>query len=273
MNQNKISSRVWTIVKSAVATATLPVIFIYIMIAKPDYKIMNAMAHIVLPVAECVGDAVTWPVRIIGRGIDNIHELATLQSENERLRTQLDIALTNKNLCDVAIAENQRLAQELDVVSTQPSGAIMANVRHDNTAMHHSTFLVTRGTRDGVTNGMVVVSPDKQLVGIIIDAGANFSRVRALTDSDTNIAVNIAGSDVYGFLHGNGTNTPTIGFFSDSCFQISGGEKLISSNISGVLPTGLLVGEMINDKDVRVVLPGKLSRVMILKFESMDGYK
>ena len=106
------------------------------------------------------------------------------------------------------------------------------------------------------------------LAGIVIDVGGNFSRVRALTDSDTNIAVRVIGSEIYGFLTGNGSKRPTMGFFSDPEFQPSAGIKLITSNISGVLPSGLVVGEMIDDTYVNVVSPSRLSRVLVLKFDT-----
>ena len=59
-----------------------------------------------------------------------------------------------------------------------------------------------------------------------------------------------------------------MGFFSDPEFQPTKGLKLLTSNISGVLPAGLIVGEMIDDTDVNVVSPKKLSRVLILKFDT-----
>ena len=56
-------------------------------------------------------------------------------------------------------------------------------------------------------------------------------------------------------------------FFSDPEFQPSAGIKLITSNISGVLPRGLYVGEMVNETDVKITPPSKLSRVIVLKFD------
>ena len=273
MNQNKISSRLKTIVKSACAAAVLPILFIYIMIAKPDYTIMNGLAHVVLPVANWVGDVITWPIRFVGSTIENVRELSNLRTENEELRVRLDDALRNKNLCEVAIAENQKLSRELDIVESQQRGAVVADVTYDNTAFQHSTFFINKGVKHGLQNGMVVVSTDGVLVGIITDTAPYFSRVRALTDSGTNIAVRVAGSEVYGFLQGNGSATPTMGFFSDPEFQPSEGIKLVTSNISGVLPNGLIVGEMMNDTDVKVVQPKTLSRVVVLQFDTQDEYK
>ena len=104
--------------------------------------------------------------------------------------------------------------------------------------------------------------------GIVIDVAGDFARVRALTDADTNIAVRVIGSEVYGFMTGNGSVHPTMGFFSDPEFQPSKGIKLVTSNISGILPAGLVVGDMIDETDVDVASPKKLSRVIILKFDT-----
>lgn len=248
-------------------------LFIYVMIAKPDYKIMNGLAHVVLPVANWAGDVITWPVRAVGGAIENIRELSNLRTENEELRVRLDDALRNKNACEVAIAENQKLSRELDIVNSQPQRAVLADVMHDNTAFHHSTFLINKGIADGLEKGMVAVSLDGVMAGIITDTAPHFSRVRALTDSNTNVAVRVVGSEVYGFLQGNGTSAPTMGFFSDPEFQPASGVKLITSNISGVLPAGIIVGDMINETDVRVLSPARLSRVMVLQFDQNNEYK
>lgn len=272
MNQNKLSTRLRTIIKSAVAVAVLPVLFIYIMIAKPDYALMNGLGHVVLPIAGWVGDVITWPVRAIGSAIDNIRELSNLRTENEELRVRLDDALRNQHACMVAMDENQKLARELDIVNNQPTDAVLADVKHDNTAFHHSTFFITKGSEHGLANGMAVVSLDGMLVGVITDVAPRFARVRSLIDSGTNIAVRIAGSEVYGFLRGNGSDTPTMGFFSDPEFQPSAGVKLVTSNIGGILPNGIIVGDMINETDVRVIQPKTLSRVVVLKFDDTDKY-
>jgi rod shape-determining protein MreC len=259
--------------KSAIAAAALPVFLIYVMIDKPDYKIMNGLAHVVLPAANWVGDLVSWPVRAVGGGIAGIRELASLRSANEELRARLDEALRNKHECDVAIAENQKLARELDVVSGLSQKAVVASVSYDNEAFHHNTFFINKGASDGIGQGMAAVSFDGALVGIVSDVGTGFAKVRALTDSKSNIPVRIAGSDVYGFLQGNGASDPTMGFFSDPGFQPTKGLKLITSSIRGVLPDGIMVGETTSSVDVSVLGADRVSNVMVLQFDDKDKYK
>jgi len=178
------------------------------------------------------------------------------------------MALMNKNACDIAIAENKKLSRELDLQNAQPRDTLIADVIHDTKAIGHNTFVINRGAADGIEPGMVVTTTDMVLAGVVIDAGINFARVRALTDTDTNIAVRVIGSEVYGFMTGNGSKKPTMGLFSDPEFQPTKGLKLITSNISGVLPAGLVVGEMIDDTYVNVVSPARLSRVLVLKFDT-----
>ena len=273
MIEKSTSSKMLTLIKSAIAAAMLPILFIYIMIAKPDYRIMNGLAHIVLPVANVVGDIITWPVRVVGNTIADIHELSILRSENAELHVRLDEALSKNNLCDIAIAENDSLVRQIGMARQIPHKTIIADVIHDNRTLHHNTFIINRGKTDGIVSGMVVVSTANQFAGVVIDAGENFARVRSVTDTETNIAIRIAGYEVYGFLTGNASRTPTVGLFSDPQFKPAKDLILVTSNISGVLPSGIFVGKMKNTTDVEVLQPGSLSRVIVLKFDTVSDYR
>ena len=99
---------------------------------------------------------------------------------------------------------------------------------------------------------MVVVSFDNRLIGTIIDCGSEFCLVRGLCDTDSNVAVRVAGSDISGFLQGNGKTRASIGFFSDPQFVARPGLKIITSNICGDLPSGVYVGDMVDETYVDV---------------------
>jgi rod shape-determining protein MreC len=273
MTKDKLSYKLTKILKSALAAAALPIFIIYIMVAKPDYTLMNGLAHIVLPVASWVGDVITWPIRIIGQGADWIRETSKIRTENKELRTKLDEALANQHTCKVAIEENQKLEKEINIKHASPFKTVIADIQFDDSVFHHNTFLINRGTKSGLERGMVVVSFDNRLVGTIIDCGSAFCRVRSLIDADTNIAVRITGSDVSGFLQGNGKNKSFINFFSDPQFVGRDGLSVVTSNISGILPAGIYIGDMTNERQVNVLRPNQLSRVMVLKYNGSDSYK
>ena len=273
MTKDKLSYKIAKVLKSALAATALPIFIIYIMIAKPDYTIMNNLAHVVLPVANFVGSVITWPIRAIGQSAQWIRETSLLRTENKELRAKLDAALSNQYSCKVAIEENQKLEKEIDVKRASPFKSVIADIQFDDSVFHHNTFLINRGKQAGLGHGMVVVSFDNRLVGTIIDCGSAFCRVRSLIDADTNIAIRITGSDVSGFLRGNGKNKSFISFFSDPQFVGRKGLSVVTSNISGVLPSGIYIGDMIDEKHIDVMRPNQLSRVMVLKYDNQDSYK
>ena len=273
MTKDKLSYKLTKILKSVLAAVAVPVFIIYIMIAKPNYAIMNGLAHIVLPAANFVGDIITWPVRVIGHGADWIRETSKIRTENKELRIKLDEALSNQHTCKVAIEENQKLKKEIDIRHASPFKTVIADIQFDDSVFHHNTFLINRGKKSGLERGMIVVSFDNRLVGTIIDCGSEFCRVRSLMDADTNLAVRITGSDISGFLQGNGKNKSFINFFSDPQFVGRKGLGVVTSNISGILPSGIYIGDMKDEKQVDVLRPNQLSRVMVLKYNNSDSYK
>ena len=273
MTKDTLSYKLTKIMKSVLAAVAVPVFIIYIMVAKPDYAIMNGLAHVVLPVADFVGSVITWPVRAVGNSVKWVRETSNLRTENKMLREKLDAALSNKHNCDIAISENQKLEQEIDIKRASPYKTIIADVKFDDSAFHHTTFLINRGRKSGLEHGMAVVSFDNRLIGTIIDCGSVFCRVRSLTDNDTNIAIRIAGSDISGFLQGTGKSGAAISFFSDAQFIGRTGLKVITSNISGILPDGIYIGDMIDEKNVDVIKPNQISRVMVLKYNNLDSYR
>jgi len=273
MTKDKLSYKLIKILKSTLAAIAVPVFFIYVMISKPDYTIMNGLAHVVLPVANFVGDVVTWPIHVVGNSITWVRETSQIRAENKRLREKLDTLLSQKYEYEVALAENKRLEQELDVKKSSPYLTVVADIQFNDSVFHHTAFLINRGTKSGLERGMVVVSFDNRMVGMISDCGSQFCRVRALSDSDSNIAIRIAGADVAGFLQGNGKTGASVGFFSDTQFSGRQGLKVITSNISGILPSGIYVGDMIDENRVDVLSPNKISRVLVLKFDNNGSYK
>lgn len=273
MNKNKLSYKLVRIIKSSLAAVAVPVFIIYVMIAKPDYAIMNELAHIVLPVAHGVGSVITWPIRAIGQSANWIKETSNLRNENEILRKKLDEALADKHSCDIAVEENKKLEHEIGIKHASPYNIVVADIQFDDSVFHHNTFLINRGKKDGLDKGMIVVSFDNRLLGTILDCGSMFCRVRSLTDADTNIAIRISGSDIAGFLQGNGKTHASIGFFNDSQFVGRKGLKIITSNISGILPSGIYIGDMLDEKNVDVLRPNEVSRVMILQYNNTGSYK
>lgn len=275
---SKVAERNAELVRGGIIAVLVPLFFLYIFLDKPDYRIANATAGVVVPAAKFVGDILTWPVRAAGNAGRGIRELAAARRENEELRARLDDALRARYECDILAAENQRLSRAIDMANGVPQKVIIARVVIDNSAFSHHAFIISKGADSGVKVGHAVLSGDGFLAGIVTDAYADFARVRALSDAKSSVPTRVAGSGVYGFLTGAGTSQPVFEFFSDQEFVPTAGIKLLSSGIKGNLPNGIPVGTVVRvgKKSAYVKLGadiGRLHDVMVLEFDGKEGYK
>ena len=86
--------------------------------------------------------------------------------------------------------ENQKLREQLDdyLVSSE---IIYSKIIIDNNSPYLKSFVINKGSRDGVKVGMVVLDQN-YLVGKIIEVNFNTSRVLLLSDINSNIPISIS---------------------------------------------------------------------------------
>ena len=278
MSAKSISSKVYSVVRAGAVAVLIPIFFIYMMIGKPDYKVVNAAAGIVVPAAGFLANGLTWPLRVIGKIAEKSRVHGAALRENRKLRAKLDELMHEQTQCQFVIAENQHLAQKLDIATKQAQKVLVARVIHDHSAIGHNTFILDRGDEGGIAPGMAVVSFDGALVGIVTTVSIDSAKVRAITDARSTIPVRVAGTDVYGFLRGAGVSPPVFEFYSDPEFVPTAGNHLITSTIKGGLPDGIPVG-MVTDvgkastKAAPAAVIDRLHDVMVLSFDSAGKYK
>ncbi len=110
------------------------------------------------------------------------------------------------------------------------------------------SMIVNAGRRSGVDTGLAVVD-DRGLVGHIVDAGAEASRVLLLTDIQSRIPVYVEEAEVQGILIGRLSARPVIEFVANSePSALERGQRVLTSGAGGVVPRGLPVG-VIADPD------------------------
>jgi len=269
VNTKTASLKIKQYIRAGLSAALLPVFIIYLMLDKPDYKLIDALGRVVVPAVHFTSNVAAYPLIAIWRGAKNIRGFVGLRHENRELRAALDTALASKTQCDLLTAENDRLSQELGIIRQTPGAIARADVIGDNTALDHSELIINRGSNAGIAVGDYVLSMDGSLVGIVSNVTSATAAVRGLSDSKSNIVVRVNGSDVYGFLRGAGRSDPVFEFFSDPEFTPTPGIRLVTSGVHGGRD-GIMVGivERVRDKTATVQLSapaGRQSAVLIVR--------
>ena len=130
-----------------------------------------------------------------------------LQAENEALKAQIAQMQENNRLAASTQRENDRLRDLLKLQETNPDyklvdGYIISRSSTDWT----SSFTVDRGTSDGIEAGMVAITANGEVVGLVTEAGSSYCNIKSVLDSSLEISATIAASGYSGMVQGGYTS-------------------------------------------------------------------
>ncbi|ROR29170.1 rod shape-determining protein MreC [Mobilisporobacter senegalensis] len=178
-------------------------------------------------------------IKSYGKSADKIREL--MEFIDKELST---ISYENKILQqDKYELENLRNLYQLDQkYASYPK--VAARVISKETNNWYNTFLIDKGTEDGLAVDMNVLAGNG-LVGIITEAGKNYSRVRSIIDDSSNVSgMFLKTSDtciVTGSLKLIDSGLIQVSHISKDA-DVKDGYEIVTSNISDKYLQGILIG-------------------------------
>ena len=140
--------------------------------------------------------------------------------------------------------ENNILRELLSSVQSLDYPFITAKGYGTSGASFVRTLTINAGTRDGIKVGQAVVNSNG-LIGRIVETGFNASRVLLVTDINSQIPVITEETRNRAVLTGDNSNNLYLNFLSGHAV-VSKGELLFTSGDGGLIPSGLLAGEVIS---------------------------
>ncbi len=166
------------------------------------------------------------------------HENATLEVQNRELRA------TNQGLRDVEHEVN-RLRHALNYRERSVFKLIAAEIVARDSSTWWRTVTINRGKRDGIEIDMAVVTAEG-LVGKITTVSDSISVVLLVSDENCRVAASMEGSREQGIVSGERVTTGLsplldLNFLSKQA-DLKPGQKVYTSGVGGVFPSGLLIG-------------------------------
>jgi rod shape-determining protein MreC len=165
-------------------------------------------------------------------------ENASLQVENRELRA------TNQGLRDVENEVN-RLRHALNYRERSVFKLIAAEIVARDSSTWWRTLTINRGKRDGIEIDMPVAT-DEGLIGKITTVGDSVSVVLLISDENCRVAAKVEGSREQGIVSGERVTTGLTPFlnlnFLSKQADLKPGQKVYTSGVGGVFPSGLLIG-------------------------------
>lgn len=205
---------------------------------------LNTVAgYVFVPMQRGINSVGTW----ISDKAENLKSVGEVLKENEELKAQVNQLTSDLNTIKLEQYELNNLRELWELDQKYPSyEKVGARVISRNGSNWFSTFLIDKGTNDGIAVDMNVIA-GSGLVGIVVDVGPNFAKVRSIIDDTSNVSGATLTTSDYCIVNGNlqTMNERQVIEFSGlkkGENDIGTGEQIVTSNISDRYLPGILIG-------------------------------
>ncbi|MEM1236768.1 MAG: rod shape-determining protein MreC [Pseudomonadota bacterium] len=205
------------------------------------------------------------PVTGLAHLASDFRSYQRIYEQNQELKRELQQMKAWKEAALQLEQENARLLDlnkvGLDPKFTHVTGVVMA----DSGSPFRQSLLINVGARDGIRDGWATMD-GLGLVGRISGVGQTTSRVMLLTDASSRVPITIQPAGVRAILAGDNTMRPQLDLI-ENIEALRPGDRVFSSGDGSVFPSGILIGEVVQDADrrLRVRLVADYERLEFLR--------
>ncbi|MEK7664081.1 MAG: rod shape-determining protein MreC [Patescibacteria group bacterium] len=171
-----------------------------------------------------------------------------LNEENINLKREKQDLLLQISLLEDKLKEEYDLKSALQITKNDGFKIFLTKVIGLN--LENDTIIIDKGADDGVLESMPLISGEKVIYGRVLKVYKNFSQVLLISAHNNTLNVKIQSYDpvkntVYGVLKGQGNQSVYLDLV-DFESGIKEEDVLVTSGLEGVLPSNLLVGQIIS---------------------------
>ena len=207
-------------------------------VAKP----LNVVSSgIIIPVQRGMNNIGLW----FSNKSENLRLLRDVTAENSELKKKVDqLTMENTSLL-LQESELDRLKELYDLDNTYSSyEKVASKIIAKDPGNWFSIFTIDKGSKHGIEVDMNVIGQGG-LVGIVIDVGPNFSKVRSIIDDESNVSAKFSTSSDLCIVKGN------LKLISQELVELTNINKeadikendmIVTSHVSDKYLPGILIG-------------------------------
>ena len=256
----------WVLFAAAVLSVALAVMSVLSANSSP---LVNLTGMIVSPFRAGYTAIATW-----FNDLQNYYKDTTdLQAENAALRQQIAKNEETIREAEAAVEENKRLHELLKLTQKRRdlSDLEAAMVTEHEVTNWTSSLTLNKGTSLGIEVGDCVIDECGNLVGIIDQAGTNWSTVLTLVDTDTSLGAQVFRTKDLGIAQGDFAlmreNRLRMDSLPADC-RLLAGDIVETSGLLGNYPSGLVIGSV---EEVQVDDSGASSYAILAPEANFDA--
>lgn len=202
----------------------------------------NALGVIASPF-RAIGSAVTGWVSDISDHFDSLEEL---QQENDELRKEVAELQRQLRQAKEDSEENARLRTLLNLRQQRQDFVFAsAAIVGQGSSNWSSSLTLNKGTGEGIAVGDCVVNEEGFLVGVITDAGLNWSTVTTVLDTGSQLGARVFRTGEITIAQGDLTlmNQGLLKLsYLEGESSLMNGDLIVTSGLGGFYPSDLVIG-------------------------------
>ena len=177
-----------------------------------------------------------------------LYRYELIEAENASLKAQLAEAGDKIRSAEEYERENERLRDLAGLLAQHEDYELVdAHISAWSDSNWNSGFTIDKGTSQGVSVGQCVITENRQVVGLITDAGRNWSTVMTILDPTSEISAMVYGSGYMGVAQGDfelmESGQLRMSYLSTEAI-IRNGDQVMTTGSGDVYPQGLIIGSV-----------------------------
>lgn len=204
----------------------------------------NAVRGFFGEITTPISSGLDWVRRSIADTPAGISEHWNVKADNDRLKKELADNETLVNRARTLNQENHRLRAMLALRDVTPTGVVAARLVNSSATSTKRYATLNAGAWQGVQRGQPVREPDG-LIGQVVDAGPNSSRVLLIIDTDSIVPVRRTRDGMPAIARGRGDGLLDIRSATVATGQFAAGDTFVTSGTGGIFPPNIPVARVI----------------------------
>jgi len=224
-------------IKYGLIILALAVILIVVNITGFSKKIKNFFYSVSAPIQK-----IFWHTgNNVSTFFETILEIRNLKQKTDDLEVENQRLLSEIAKLKELSEENAELREALQVGLQKEYNLSFAAIIGKDTSQEF--IVIDKGSDNGITEKMTVITSQKILIGRVVEVYENFSRVQLISNTKSSFDVKIQDKDITGLLKGEGNQRVLLDLVPTDK-EISEGDIVMTSELGGIFPAGILIGKV-----------------------------
>jgi len=232
------------VIAAGLATLALLAVMAVISVVRDGVAspVTNAIGVLTSPFRHGLSQVVGFADRIY----EYLYEFDELKAENAELKAAIAEMEEEVRRSQSMIDENTRLRELLGLAERQRDfDFVMTEIVSWNSSNWASTFMIDKGTADGIAPYNCVIDAEGNLAGYVSEVGTNWASVTTIVDSAAEMGALVYRTRASGVAEGDftlmGDRLLKLTYFSDDTVLLNG-DLVLTSGVGGVFPKELIIG-------------------------------